>query len=97
MDIKSELERLAVYAACKAACEAYDDHSGASDHGGRVRDSISRIGRWADMAGAALALVEWQIENPWNLLRCQVTYEREFGKLCDAFTAARAKAKGVQQ
>lgn len=95
VDVKTELEKLAVYAACKAACESHEDHSGASEHGGRVRDAISRLGQWADMAGAALALAEWQINNPWSLMLCQVTYERELRKMWDAFMVAKDKAREV--
>lgn len=101
VDIKREMERLAVHAACKAACEAHDNFSDASDHGVRVRDSISRIGQWGEMAGAALAYVEWQIDNPWNPMLSQgvnpLAYEREREKLWDAFMAARRKAVGVKE
>ena len=62
-----------------------------------VGQSLDNIGRWADMAEAALAYVEWQIDNGVDVRMDGATYMREREKLWDAFMVARGKAKGIEQ
>jgi len=93
--IKGEVENVAVFAACRASCEAYDDARGAIYHNRCLQDLLIRINHWADMAEAALAYVEWQIDNGVDVPMDGATYMREREKLWDAFIVARDRAKEV--
>ena len=95
MKIKGEVENVAVFAACRASCEAYDDARGAIYHNRCLQDLLIRINHWADMAEAALAYVEWQIDNGVDVPMDGATYMREREKLWDAFIVARDRAKEV--
>ena len=95
MNIKDEVENVAVFAACRASCEAYDDARGAIYHNRCLQDLLIRINHWADMAEAALAYVEWQIDNGVDVPMDGATYMREREKLWDAFIVARDRAKEV--
>ena len=95
MKIKGEVENVAVFAACRASCEAYGDARGAIYHNRCLQDLLIRINHWADMAEAALAYVEWQIDNGVDVPMDGATYMREREKLWDAFIVARDRAKEV--
>jgi hypothetical protein len=95
--IKGEVENVAVFAACRASCESHGDARGATYHNRCLQDLLTRINHWADMAEAALAYVEWQIDNGVDVPMDGATYIRERGKLWDAFMVARGKSKGVEQ
>ena len=60
-----------------------------------VGQSLDNIGRWADMAEAAVALAEYQATSGYDPEVDSKTYTAERGRLWHAFIMARAKAKGA--
>jgi hypothetical protein len=95
MDIKREAKKLAVCVACEQAAKASGNARAVEYYGELVRRLLDGIDRWADMAEAAIAYVEYQTNDGSDAGRDGATYICERGKLWRAFMQARAKAKGA--
>ena len=101
MDIKREAKKLAVCVACEQAAKASGNARAVEYYGELVGRLLDGIDRWADMAEAAIAYVEFQVSshsrNGDDAPMDGATYIRERGKVWDAFMEARGKAKGIEQ
>lgn len=95
MYIKREVKCLVVYAKCQEAAELKGDKEAFAYHGRRLRQSLDDIDLWADMAEAAMAVLEHILDHEHDDQLDGRTYIREQGGLWDAFVAARERAKGV--
>lgn len=95
MNVKKAIRNVINEAKCQVDAERDGYDSIARVRRRCVDLMLEPIDRWADMAEAALAYVEYQFNDRSDAGRDGATYIRERGELWDAFMAARAKVKGV--
>ena len=94
MDVKQAIRDVA-WMSRMAPAASQDDIFKKSIRNSKITKQLDAIDHWADMAEAALAYVEWQIDNGVDVPMDGATYMREREKLWDAFIVARDRAKEV--
>ena len=92
MDVKNEIKNLVVYAKCQQDAVTCGSARAANGYGQLVGQSLDNIGRWADMAEAALAYMEHQATSVHDPDECDLDRAQQRATLWDAFIMARAKA-----
>ena len=92
MDVKNEIKNLVLYAMCQQDAVTFGSARAANGYGQLVGQSLDNIGRWADMAEAAIALAEYQATSGYDPEVDSMTYTAERGRLWHAFIMARANA-----
>lgn len=93
MNVKQAIRNVINEAKCQVDAERDGDDSIARMRRRCVNLMLEPIDRWADMAEAAIAYVEYQTNDRSDTGRDGATYIRERGKLWDRFMEARRKAK----
>ena len=95
MDVKNEIKNLVLYAMCQQDAVTFGSARAANGYGQLVGQSLDNIGRWADMAEAAMAYMEHQAASVGDPVADEAAYYRERCRLWDAFMLAKDKAKEV--